>query len=101
MRQRVTFVSFSDRQMRVDFNHMKLYKLVVESWGETLSEDLYVNKDNVLKDALEYMDRRPYMVERIDSNNVTVKESEWGVHFYTPDGTQLSDVYIDVVETID
>lgn len=80
---------------------MKLYKLIVESWGEILSEDLYVNKDRAVKDALNWIDKRPYFVDKIDVNKVTIEDLNWSIRFYTEKGTEVSDVYIDVVETVD
>ena len=81
---------------------MRIYKFGVNSWGETLFEDLYVSKENAIKAALEWLAKKSYIVGEIDAKDILIKEYSCGdVNFYTPKGTCISDVYIDAIDTVD
>ena len=81
---------------------MRIYELGVDSWGETLFEDLYVNKENAIKAALEWLAKRSDIVGEVGVKDILIKEYSCGdVNFYTPNGTCISDVYINARDTLD
>ena len=79
---------------------MRIYEFGVDSWGETLFEDLYVNKENAIKAALEWIAKNG--TYGVDAKDILIKEYSCGdVNFYTPKGTCISEVYINARDTLD
>lgn len=79
---------------------MRIYEFGVDSWGETLFEDLYVNKENAIKAALEWITKNG--TYGVDAKDILIKEYSCGdVNFYTPKGACISEVYINARDTLD
>ena len=79
---------------------MKIYKLKVESefCEDVLFEDYYVNKDNAVNAALDWITNK----NRKDLQNVYFKEMGSGdIDFYTVKNSPLYWICVEAIDTID
>lgn len=76
---------------------MKIYKLIIESWGEELSEDLYVNKDNAINAGVEWVMKNNNILEE----DVEVRDMPYDYYIVNKRDPNIVDVKVEVIETID
>lgn len=76
---------------------MKIYKLMIESWGETLSEYLYVNKDNAINEGK----KRVMKDNNIPEEDVEVRDMTYDYYIVNKRCPSIIDVKVEVVETVD
>ena len=76
---------------------MKIYKLIIESWGDTLSEDLYANKDNAIKAGKEWVMR----INNIPEEDVEVRDMTYNIYIINKRVPHIINVQVMVVDTVD
>lgn len=76
---------------------MRVYKLVIESYGETLSEDIYVRKSRAIEDAKKWICE----LKKVSDSDIEVDDGEDFIFFCDKSYKIFKGIYIEVVETSD
>ena len=80
---------------------MKIYKAVIKSYGEILSEDFFVRKDKAIKYLKLWLSKYSLYRDLVDDVQIDVIERDYSIKFIDNRDRSEFPVYIEIVWTSD